>query len=271
MVRVSILLLLILIQGSLFFEMHRSDDFIVAFLDVGQGDAIYVRAPNGNDLLIDGGSSESVLRELAKVMDPTDRTIDVVIATHPDKDHIGGLIPVLERYTVTHFLDSGVSNDTLVYRELVKRVAERTNYVVARRGMDIYLDKDTVVHILYPDKEILGDTNAASIALRISYKHEDVLLTGDAPKHVERLLLPDVIESEILKVGHHGSKTSSDISFLKKVAPEYAIISAGNNNSYGHPHATIISALRALPTTILSTIEEGSIVFVSKGEGFVKR
>ena len=244
---------------------------MVAFLDVGQGDAIYVRAPNGNDLLVDGGASESVLRELAGVMAPTDRSIDVVVATHPDKDHIGGLIPVLERYEVSYFLDPGASNNTVVYRELMKRVEEHAEYVLARRGMDIYLDKDTVVHILYPDKETLGDTNSASIVMRVSYKNEDVLLTGDAPKHVERLLLGDSIQSEILKAGHHGSKTSSDISFVRKVAPEYGIISAGEHNSYGHPHQNTLDTFASVSAKILSTIEEGTIVFVSSGGGFMRK
>jgi len=126
MARVSILLFLVLAQGALLLGVFEERYLTVAFLDVGQGDAIYIQAPNGNDMLVDGGAGEGVLRELATVMSVSDRDIDVVVATHPDKDHIGGLIPVLERYNTSYFLDPGVENDTIVYREIQKRVEEKT-------------------------------------------------------------------------------------------------------------------------------------------------
>jgi len=271
MARVSILLFLVLVQGTLLLGVFEDRYLTVAFLDVGQGDAIYIQAPNGNDMLVDGGAGEGVLRELATVMSVSDRDIDVVVATHPDKDHIGGLIPVLERYNTSYFLDPGVVNDTLVYRELQKRVEEKTNYVVARKGMKIYLDKDTVAEVLYPDREIQGDTNNASVVLRISYKDSDLLLTGDAGKGVERYLLKENIESELFKAGHHGSKTSSDSLFLEKVSPEYVVISAGKDNRYGHPHANVLAAFDSLNAKVLSTIESGTIVFVSDGERFFQK
>jgi len=271
MFKVSTLLALALLQGFLLFQIEKKEFLTVAFLDVGQGDAIYIQAPNGNDMLIDGGGSEGVLRSLSKVMAPSDRNIDVVFATHPDQDHIGGLVSVLDRYTVSNFFDPGVVNNTLVYRELAKRVAEKTNYVVARKGMKIFLQENVVAEILFPDRKIEGDTNNASIVLKISYGTTDILLTGDAGKGVERHLLKQNIESEILKAGHHGSKTSSDPLFLSAVSPEYAIISAGKENRYGHPSREVLDALASVGAKIFQTSEEGTIVFVSDGNSFVRK
>jgi len=271
MVRVSIIGFLLLVQGALLLNIFHEEKFMIAFLDVGQGDAIYIQAPSGKDMLIDGGPSESVLRELSKVTDVSNRDLDVVIATHPDKDHIGGLVSVFDRYAVTYFLDPGVPNDTQVYKELQKRVEDEAEYILARKGMKIYLDADTVVEVLFPDRSIQGDTNNASVVVRVSYKETDILLTGDAGSGVERYLLSENIESEILKAGHHGSKTSSDPLFLEKVAPLYTIVSAGEDNRYGHPHANVLSALADIETKTLATYEQGSIVFVSDGETFEQR
>lgn len=271
MIRVSFLILLITVQAITLSEIFKEEELLVAFLDVAQGDAIYVQAPNGNDMLIDGGAGESVLRELASVMPVSDKEIDVVVATHPDKDHIGGLVSVFDRYKVNHFLDPGVANDTLVYKELFKRVEQESNYVVARKGMKIMLGKDTYAEVLFPDRDIQGDTNNASVILKVSYGETDLLLTGDAGKGVERYLLQEDLESEILKVGHHGSKTSSDNLFLEKVSPRYAIISAAKENRYGHPHASVIAALEEVSARVLETSKEGTIIFVSNGrEVFLK-
>lgn len=271
MARVSIMGFLILVQGALLFNIFHERHFMIAFLDVGQGDSIYIQAPNGNDMLIDGGPSEGVLRELSKVTDVSNRDLDVVIATHPDKDHIGGLVSVFDRYEVSYFLDPGVENDTQVHKELQKRVAAEAEYVLARKGMKIHLGKDAVVDVLYPDREIRGDTNNASVVVRVSYKETDILLTGDAGRGVERYLLGENIESEILKAGHHGSKTSSDPLFLEKVLPLYTIVSAGAGNRYGHPHANVLSALADIETKTLATYEQGSIVFISDGERFWRK
>jgi len=266
MVRVSIIGFLLLVQGALLLHIFHEEKFMIAFLDVGQGDAIYIQAPSGKDMLIDGGSSESVLRELSKVTNVSNRDLDVVIATHPDKDHIGGLVSVFDRYAVKYFLDPGVSNNTQVHKELQKRVEAEAEYILARKGVKIYLDANTVAEVLYPDRNIQGDTNNASIVVRVSYKNTDILLTGDAGSGVERYLLSANIQSEILKAGHHGSKTSSDPLFLEKVAPLYAVVSAGKENRYGHPHANVLAALADIETKTLATYEQGIIVFFSDGE-----
>ena len=239
---------------------------VVAFLDVGQGDAIYIQAPNGNDMLIDGGRGDGVLRELSSVMGFGNRDLDVVLATHPDADHIGGLIPVFDRFEVTHFLDTGVSTDTVVYKELMKRVDEEATYTTARTGGTIDLGGGVVAEVLFPDRTIQGNTNNASVILRLTYGETSILLTGDAGKVIERRLLAQNIQSDVLKAGHHGSKTSSDPDFVRAVYPEYVVISAEKDNRYGHPHQEVLDVFKNTNASVLGTYDEGTIVFVSNGE-----
>lgn len=250
----------------------------VAFLDIGQGDSIYIEAPNGNQLLVDGGAGNLVLSRLGEVMPLGDRSLDVVIGTHPDKDHIGGLLDVIRTCEVGEFLEPGVSSDTLVYKELKKMLAEKgIPVVLARRGMSIVLDEaDNVrLDILFPDTDVsqFKQTNDASIVARLSYASTSVMLTGDSPIKIEQHLVSlDArgLKSDILKAGHHGSRTSSSEAFLRAVAPQYTIVSAGKNNRYGHPHQEVLNLLLALGIPTLRTYEEGNIIFTSDGRSFAR-
>ena len=254
----------------------QSDKLTIAFLDVGQGDAIYIEAPNGNQVLIDGGANKKVLRELSKVMPFYDRSIDAIIATHPDKDHIGGLPDVLARYKVDIVLDSGKEGESATYKELYRLVKEvGIENIQARRGMVIVLDDDAHLNILFPDRDVSGvESNTASVIAQLVYGETEFMLTGDSPKTIEEYLVMldgENLESDVLKAGHHGSKTSSAESFLGNVAPKYSIISAGKDNKYGHPHEEVIDALNQFGSVILSTQDDGMIVFESDGENvFIK-
>lgn len=256
------------------FAEERKDILTVAFLDVGQGDAIFIEAPNGNQVLIDGGPNKKVLRELSKLMPFYDRSIDIVIATHPDADHIGGLVDVVERFDIDIFLEPGVQSDTKTYEELLRLVeAERSRYVVARRGMSIALDDGVYLKILFPDRDVSDvDTNDASIIVQLVYGKTEFLLTGDAPKKIEEYVVfldGENLRSDVLKLGHHGSKTSSSELFIGFVSPSRAIISAGKNNRYGHPHDEVLDTLEQFEIDTLSTYEEGTIVFRSDGESLI--
>ena len=133
MVRMSFIALLVFVQVFLFFSITQERKFLVAFLDVGQGDSIYIQAPNGRDMLIDGGATEGVLRELSSVTNVFNRDIDVVIATHPDKDHIGGLVSVFDRYNISYFLDPGVESNTLVHKELKKEFSKKRSALLLEK------------------------------------------------------------------------------------------------------------------------------------------
>ncbi|PIQ91373.1 MAG: hypothetical protein COV70_04015 [Parcubacteria group bacterium CG11_big_fil_rev_8_21_14_0_20_39_22] len=247
------------------------DKLKVAFLDVGQGDSIFIETPSGTQVLIDGGYSSSVLREIGKLVPFFDRDIDIVIATHPDGDHIGGLISVLDRFEVDMVVESGNESDTdlyLDYREAVQD--EDAVLILARKGMKIFLDENTYLSVLFPDRDAGGmESNSASVIVRLVYGETSVLLTGDSPDSIEEYITymdPKSVKSTILKVGHHGSKTSSSPLFVSAVSPKYAIISAGENNRYGHPHQEVTQLFNDMEIVTFSTYEDGTIVFESDGK-----
>lgn len=251
-------------QGDALAEVH--------VLDVGQGDSIFIQATNGKQLLIDGGKSSSVLTQLAKVMPRGDRSIDVVIATHPDADHIGGLPLVFERYDVGLFLTSQVSTDTEVFKTLNEIIIEKNipSFFV-RRGMNLRLD-DTLVtdfSILFPDRDTTGwDTNTASVVGKLKIGNRGALFTGDSPQSIEKYLIKQDgknIDIDILKLGHHGSKTSSSEEFLRATSPGLGIISAGAGNRYGHPAKEVVDLIKKLNVPSVSTQDVGTVTLETDG------
>ncbi len=254
---------------------ERSGVLTVTFLDVGQGDATFIESPSGAQMLIDGGRADNaVLRRLPEVMGTFDRTIDVVLATHFDSDHIGGLVDVLTRYEVTTIILSDNVNDTPAYDAFMRAVeAEGANVVLARRGQVYDLGRgdagSTTLAVLFPDRSVRElETNTASIIAKLSYGDADVLLTGDAPDTIEEYLVSQdvsLLQSEVLKVGHHGSRTSTAATFVAAVSPSLGIISAGKDNDYGHPHKEVLDTLAAYGVEMKNTAEVGSISLESDG------
>ncbi len=245
----------------------------VSFLSIGQGDSTYIQAPNGRQMLIDGGPRGSLVKVLKTEMPPGDTSIDVVLLTHPDADHYAGLVDLLNTYSVGTIIESGKTSTAKTYQELEKLIAEkRISKVIARTGTTITLDQDNIVvfKVLFPSGDVSNlPTNDASIVGRLTYGATSVMFTGDAPVATEKILIagqkPEDLASTILKVGHHGSRTSSSSAFLKIVQPEYAIISAGKGNRYGHPHQEVVDLLKSLGITVLITKDEGTITFFSDG------
>ncbi|MBI5798979.1 MAG: MBL fold metallo-hydrolase [Candidatus Yonathbacteria bacterium] len=243
----------------------------VAFLNVGQGDAVYIEAPNGNQMLVDGGPpSGAVLRELGRAMPFWDRSLDVVLATHPDQDHVGGLPSVLARMRIYNVITTENTSDTGAYGAFEKAIVEESSRrVLARAGERIILDEGVVFEILFPNRNATGwETNTASIVARLSYGDKSFVFTGDSPQSVEKYLVGKnggALHSTVLKLGHHGSRTSSGKVFLSAVDPEYAVISAGLNNKYGHPHKEVIDLLAELKIPSISTAEQGTIIFTTDG------
>lgn len=252
-------------------RVDQHGELTVAFLDIGQGDAIYIEAPNGNQLLIDGGPSGSAtLRALGQVMPFYDRSLDLVLATHPDQDHVGGLPVVLDRMKVDGIITTENVSGTGAYAAFEEAIrAEHTRRILARAGERIILDKGVVLEILFPDRNARGwETNMGSIVARLSYGDKSFLLTGDSPQAIERYLVGkngSALHSTVLKLGHHGSRTSSSREFLSAINPEYAVISAGLNNRYGHPHKEVLDLLTELKIPELSTIDHGTIVLKTNG------
>lgn len=274
------LLVLLLLNALVFVELCRTPNtgLTVSFLDVGQGDAILIEGPTGIEMLIDGGKDRSVLREVPRVMGPLDRSIDILVATHPDADHIGGLPGVLKRYTVARFFEPGMDGETTIYESLEVAVDHERGITegVLRTGMRIHLGDGAYADILHPEDNVaqLRETNDASIMMRLVYGETEFMLTGDAPAWAEDRAVArygDSLKSDVLKAGHHGSKTSTSPLFLAAVDPEIVVVSAGKDNSYGHPNADVVSRILASGASILSTISEGTITFVSDGHEVMRK
>lgn len=293
--RILIGLTLSAIYLAVFFSVKvfgdTSSQLQVSFLDIGQGDAMYIRAPNGNDMLIDGSRSNALLiKKLKNAMSAGDTSIDVVLETHPDADHIGGLPYVIEHYSVGEFVEPGVASGSKLYATLLTDVAnKKVPHVLARTGMKIILDeeKNIAFTVLSPSNVYEGeDTNDASIVGILSYGNRKFMFTGDAGIPTEQEILAaqsDVnktiatetntknnsifknISVDVLKLGHHGSRTSSSEAFLEAVHPNTAIISAGCDNSYGHPHKEIVDRIAMLKIISVATCNSGTITFYTDG------
>ncbi len=261
--------------------MHedRGGVLTVSFLDVGQGDAIFIDAPSGKQVLIDGGAGTAVLRELSRVMPWYDRSLDLVVGTHADTDHIGGLIEVLPRYRVATILvpsTPGVTDTWLTYLdELSVEEKMGARILSAKRGERLDLGRGAYLDVLFPDRPVPRiETNTGCIVMRLVYGETSFMLPCDAPDEIEKyLVLLDgyALKSTVLKAGHHGSKTSSAAVFVGMVNPEYAVYSRGCDNSYGHPSQQTIDTFARFNIPTLDTCTDGAISFVSDGRTISKK
>ncbi|MEK7552372.1 MAG: MBL fold metallo-hydrolase [Patescibacteria group bacterium] len=265
--------LLILVNVFVWYVVawEQNDKLLVYFLDIGQGDSIFIKSPSGNKMIVDGGPGKTVLQELSKVLPFHDRKIDVVVSTHPDKDHIGGLVEVLKNYDVDFEIDPNVNAETAVLGNFEVALSKKdTKRIVARRGVTVDLGGGAKFIILFPDRDVLDvETNVASIVGKLVYGEKSFLLTGDSPQSIEEYLVyldGENLESDVLKIGHHGSRTSSATSFIETVNPRYAVIQAGKDNSYGHPHKEVIDILNSHNIEILGTYDLGTILIESDGK-----
>lgn len=247
-----------------------SNVLTVTFLDVGQGDAVLVETPDGVQLLIDGGPDGTVLRRLSSELPWFDTSLDIILGTHPDKDHIGGLVDVLKRYKVNKIITTENTGETMVASTFQKGLLhEGVPVEMARAGQVYQLGASTTLTIFAPaNNPVMLESNTASIVARLSYGDIDFMLTGDAPSSIEEYLVKtygELLSSEVLKLGHHGSKTSSSEVFLDTVTPRYAVVSAGKDNSYGHPHQNVVDAVLSRNITLVNTADSGSITFETNG------
>ena len=251
-------------------EAQRPRSLHIAFLNIGQGDSIYIESPTGTQVIVDGGPDSSLLRELTSVMNPFDRTLDAIIVTNPDQDHFAGFIPLLGRYSVGEELEPGTVKTTLTYKALVSALTEnKVPRVLAKRGMILDLGGGAALQVLYPDRDVSHlAPNDGSVVMKLIYGKTSVMLMGDATAKVEAHLISlgtTTLSSDILKLGHHGSKTSSSENWLQAVRPSEAIVSAGCKNKYGHPNKEVTDRLASDSIPYLWTCKEGTIAFTSDG------
>lgn len=245
--------------------MRQKNTFMVNFLNVGQGDAILISQGN-TQVLIDGGKDGKLLLEkLGSRIPFWDRTIETIIVTHPDQDHIGGLLKVLQTYKVETIMQTTHKSDSQTYEKLQDLV--RKNHVEnidAMRDVVLHMH-EAQIKILYPLGSLREgiESNATSVVSKIEYGENSFLMTGDLPSEQEAELIKSglLLEADVLKISHHGSKYSSSQEFLKSVKAADAVISVGKNNTYGHPHQDVMQRLKDLHMNILRTDEKGDIVY----------
>ena len=269
----GIILLLIfnILAWFVVYDLNKARFLEITFFDVGQGDAVFIETPKRSQILIDGGPSSIILEKLNKEMPFWDRTIDLVILTHPESDHLTGLLDVLRSYKVKNILWTGILIDSAGFKkwaELIRQ--ENAKIYIAQSGQKITIGK-TSFEILFPfenlENKSVKDTNNTSIVLRLDFGEISLLFAGDIYKSAERELLnlAKQLDADVLKVGHHGSKTSTAEEFIIVVSPEIAVISVGRNNSYGHPHQETLDTLEKYGIRIFRTDFNGDIKIISDG------
>ncbi|MDO8600152.1 MAG: MBL fold metallo-hydrolase [bacterium] len=256
-------------------EAHRRL-LSVHFFDIGQGDAIFVEAPNGNQILVDGGPDNTVLAKLGETMPFWDRSIDVLVLSHPHADHLDGLVEVVKRYDVGVVIESGANHTIPEYAEWHALLREKNiPVVIPKVGERIDAGGGVALDVLSPLENFEGvspkNIHDANVVGRLMYASTSVLLMGDAEEKLEyRLLYSGVfIDSDVLKVGHHGSKTSTSEEFLRAVSPEIAVIQVGRKNRYGHPYQGVLDRLAAFGVRIFRNDLDGDILLQSDGVSFI--
>lgn len=247
----------------------------VYFMNVGQGDAIFIQAPNGNQLLIDGGPDNTVISELGQVMPFYDHDIDVVMASHPHSDHISGLVEVLRRYDIRTIIEAKESYDSPQFKAWKDAVAdEHSQEVEAVSGTDIDLGNGAVLSVLHPFRSVAGTATKKPhddmVAAMLKYGKTKILFTGDMEAPVEKALMGRGagLDADVLKVGHHGSKTSTGEEFLSAVSPQVAVIEVGAKNRYRHPASSVLERLENSGISYYRTDTDGHMELVSDGERF---
>jgi competence protein ComEC len=242
----------------------------IVVCDVGQGDAIFIRTPNGSDVLIDGGPDNSVLSCLSKHMPFWDRTLEVVILTHPDSDHSLGIIDVIKRYKLIHFYTSKVEAETVIYEELLKTIRDhKVNIQYIWQGDQLTFEDSLTMKALWPSFEWKGSkTNSFSVIELLTYKNFTALFTGDSDAEQMNQISGLAGNIDFLKVPHHGSRFGLTQEVIDFLSPEVAAISVGKNNRYGHPTRFVLDLLKSANIKIMRTDQVGDIEVTSDGKTF---
>ena len=259
------------VAWSAVFHLVTARPLKVVFLDVGQGDAAFIEIVGLYQILIDGGPGTKVLEKLSEQMPFYDRTIDLVLLTHPEKDHLEGLVEVLNKYQVDSVVWTGVLRETAVFEEWQKALEnEKATIKIAKSGQKIIISK-AILNILSPFENLAGvslkDSNSSSIVSKLSFGQTSFFFTGDIYASEEKELINKGVDlrADVLKIAHHGSKTSTSEGFLQQVSPQLAVISVGENNNYGHPSPETLGRLEKSGAKILRTDENGDITITSDG------
>jgi len=248
-------------------NLNLENSIVTHFIDVGQGDCILIQVNNKN-LLIDSGTSDSKYKLIRYLKRNNITKLDYVIATHPHEDHIGGMAKIIKTFDIGAFYAPKALSSTQVFVDMVMALrGKKLKINIAKPNISLNLGPNTSCTILSPNKTTYENTNNYSCVIKISYKNSTYLFTGDIENQAEQEIMANGydLKSQVLKIGHHGSKTSSSQEFLNKVSPKIAIISCGTDNSYGHPHNETLDKLKKLNCIVYRTDLDKNIVLISDG------
>ena len=242
-----------------------TEKLYVHFLDIGQGDSIFIELPNGQSMLIDAAEDEQADKIITYIHQQGYDSLDYVVATHPHDDHIGGMDNVINNFNVSNVYLSPATHTTKSYENMITAISSSgAKSYTAMAGDTILSDGDLLIEVVAPKTTEYDDLNNASVVIKLTYDNNKFLFTGDAEKEEEDGIWTN-IKCDVLKVGHHGSDSSTTANFIKKVEPTYAVISCGLGNSYGHPTDTILKRLADNNIKTFRTDTQGTIVFTSDG------
>jgi competence protein ComEC len=257
------------IKGSGNVRGIEDGSLVVYFLDIGQGDATLIRTPEGNDILIDGGPDNMLVQKLGEYLPFYDRVIETIILTHPDSDHVTGLVEVLKRYDVEQIIMTGANHESANYKIFLDNIDSSTEIKFITSPEIVQLGEFVAFDVLWPKQDWQGlvpeNVNNTSIAGRVIYASTSIMMTGDLESEELLLDLNVELDSDIYQVGHHGANNANDLKFVEEVQPEYSVISAGENNRFGHPNYRTLKNLERVKSNILRTDILGDIIFISNG------
>lgn len=262
------LLIFSIIIIALLTGCYKNKDFCIHVIDVGQADSILITTPSNKNMLIDGGDEDSAKIIKSYLKNKKVKNLDVVIATHPDSDHIGSLDYIIDNFDVEKIYMPNQTTDSECYINLIDSCNKKNlkvNYL--SKDDSFNLDDSTNIYVLSPSY-ITDNNNSNSIVLNISYKNNNFLFTGDCEESNEMDMINsyNLEDIDFLKVAHHGSYTASSLTFLEETTPDIAVISCGYKNSYGHPHKSTLDNLESVDAKIFRTDQNGSMQFYSDGE-----
>lgn len=258
----------ILIIISLLIGCDKKSLLSIHMIDVGQGDSILVQTPTNKNILIDGGDEDSENIIISYLRQKRIKTIDIIIATHPDSDHIGSLDNVIKKFNVNSIYMPEQSTDSEAYQNLINSCTDKNLSIQYLYKNDVLnIDNNINIYVLSPSY-IQEESNLNSIVFKLTFNDNSFLFMGDAEEENEKEILHSFKLNNInfIKIGHHGSNSSSSLEFIKKISPDIAAISCGYKNQYGHPHKKVIDNLKQNHVSIYRTDRIGDIVFYSDGE-----
>lgn len=258
----------ILIIISLLIGCDKKSLLSIHMIDVGQGDSILVQTPTNKNILIDGGDEDSENIVISYLRQKRIKTIDIIIATHPDSDHIGSLDNIIKKFNVNSIYMPEQSTDSEAYQNLINSCTDKNLSIQHLYKNDVLnIDNNINIYVLSPSY-IQEESNLNSIVFKLTFNDNSFLFMGDAEEENEKEILHSFKLNNInfIKIGHHGSNSSSSLEFIKKISPDIAAISCGYKNQYGHPHREVINNLKQNHVSIYRTDRIGDIVFYSDGE-----